>query len=406
MEKKIGSFLLSGLMIGPILGSGIIILPPLAYQTAGTMAFYAWCLTALLGIIFARVFARMTMLLPGDTGVAAAVEQAFGKKARILTGYYLIGAVLFGPVAVMLTASSYLTLFSNQALTAAILVVGCTFFLLRDTVFLSKVSLVLSSLAALTLLAGSILTLVFNFDTQAFTINEFSPDTLGSTMLLLFWSLVGWEVVGNYSGHVRNPEKTIPRAVALSLVVIGAVSLSVAAATQLVDAEINITAVISPLFGRFSPLLMSVLTLALCLTTYLMFVGGVARMISGFASTSDLPQIFARKSSSGAPIVSVLFLSLFFLAVLTATGFGMLDTAKIVTLADGFFLANVLIGLGAAFVLFKSASSRCMILALITVFTIILLHSSPAVLCTLLLLPVWIYRHSLMEKILVGSDKH
>lgn len=406
MKKKIGPFLLSGLMIGPILGSGIIILPPLAYENAGPMAFYAWCLTVVLGIIFARVFARMTMLLPGDAGVAAAVEQAFGKRAKILTGYYLIGAVLFGPVAVMLTASSYLTIFHNIVLTAALLVVGCIFFLLKDTAFLSRLSLVFSSLAASTLLAGGVLTLLFKFNTEAFTVREFSFETLGSTMLLLFWTLVGWEVVGSYSGQVKDPEKTIPKAVNLSLVIIGAVSLSVAAATQLAGAKINITAIISPVFGKYAPFFMGMLTLSLCITTYLMFVGGVARLMASFASTGDLPNIFGRRSSSGAPVISVLFLSGFYLAVLAATGAGFLDTAKIVIFADGFFLANVLTGLAAAFVLFKSLLTRTMTALLITIFSVILLHSSPVVLLVLASLPCWVYRHSLLEKIVLRSYNH
>ncbi len=406
MEKKIGPFLLSGLMIGPILGSGIIILPPLAYHTAGPLAFYSWCLTSVLGILFARIFARMTMLLPGDAGVAAAVEQAFGKRAKTLTGYYLIGAVLFGPVAVMLTASSYLTVFDNEVLTAAVLVICCTFFLLRDAAFLSKLSLIFSSLAAFTLLAGGILTLVFKFNPEAFTIHEFSFETLGSTMLLLFWTLVGWEVVGNYSGHVKNPKKTIPRAVNLSLLIIGAVSLSVAAATQLVGAKTNITAVITPVFGQLSPFVMAVLTLSLCVTTYLMFVGGVARLMTNFGATGDIPQIFARKSSSGAPVISVIFLSAFYLFVLAATGSGILDMTKIVLLADGFFLANVLTGLAAAFVLFKSPFTRAAILLLVGAFSIILLHSSPVVLAILAGLPCWVYRHILMEKFVSRSYNH
>lgn len=406
MEKRIGPFLLSGLMIGPILGSGIIILPPLAFQTAGSMAFYSWCLTALLGIIFARVFAKMTMLLPGDAGVSGAVEMAFGKRARTLAGYYLIGAVLFGPVAVILTASSYLTMFSNTVLTSAVLVICCAFFLLKDAAFLSKISLILSSLAACTLLSGSVLTLAFNFEIQPFRVPNFSFTMLGSTMLLLFWTLVGWEVVGNYSGHVKEPNKTIPRAVNISLLIIITVSLSVAAATQLAGADTNITTIITPLFGRFSPFFMAVLTLSLCVTTYLMFVGGVARLIANFALTGDLPQIFARKTSSGTPIISVLFLTVFFLLVLAAAHLKLLDTTKIVILADGFFLANVLTGLAAAFKLFTSKRTRFMIAVLLAAFTMILMHSSLPVLVLLGFLPILIYRHSILEKLLPRSYNH
>lgn len=395
-SKKLGPLLLSGLMIGPILGSGIIILPPLAYETAGNWAFPAWCLIIVFGFFFARIFGQLTLLFPGEAGVSMAVDHAFGKKARKITGYYLMGAVLFGPVAVMLTAAKYLPFEINTSLAAMVIVTIGSLLLLKETAFIGKISLVLSTIAALTLLSGGITTCILDLTPEAFTLHDFGDSRFGYTMLLLFWTLVGWEVVGSYSGDVIHPEKTIPKAVNYSVIVIALVTLCVAAAIQgVANHPLNslegVTSIIEPIFGGFSGYFMSFLTLSLCVTTYLLFVGGVARLMAAFSDNSDLPALFSRRSASGAPVYAILFLTFFYYLVLLAVYNNILDVAGIVALADGFFLANALIGLFAAIKLIKAPLTRGMTVILSCIFIMILFHSSLIILGIIGLMAVWVY---------------
>lgn len=262
-KHEIGPVLLSGLIIGPILGSGIIILPPLAYDFAGDWALPAWIVTVMISMLFAWVFGRLSILFPGDAGVAAAIETAFGGRMKNLTSFYLIGAVLFGPVAVILTAVEYLPLGADipTIFIALPLLCATALLLLREISAIGRISLVMSSLAACTLFAGGIETLL-SHEKTALPLTDFSPDTFGYTLLLLFWSVVGWEVIGNYSGDIRDPEKTLPQAIIGSAGIIALVTLTVAAAIQLVDptsaghGKVSVTAIIRGGFGNASPLIM------------------------------------------------------------------------------------------------------------------------------------------------------
>ena len=94
--RKLGPVLLTGFIIGPILGSGIIILPPLAYGLLGDWALPAWVAITLIGALFATVFGNLSILFPGDSGVSQCVALAFGPRAKILTSYFLMGAVCVG----------------------------------------------------------------------------------------------------------------------------------------------------------------------------------------------------------------------------------------------------------------------------------------------------------------------
>jgi APA family basic amino acid/polyamine antiporter len=385
-NKKLGPFLLSGLMIGPILGSGIIILPPLVYQVAGNWAFPAWVLIVGVSFFFATIFGRLSILFPGDAGVANAIEDAFGSRVKKLTSFYLIGAVLFGPVAVLLTAAKYLQPFFAvpASLLALPILLFCTALLLMQVTSIGRISFIMSTLVTATLFTGAASILLFHRQ-SGLTLPTFSESQFGYGLLLLFWTVVGWEVVGNYSGEVRNPEATIPRAVTFSVCVMAAVSLTVAAAVQMIPPEmvhgqsVSITDLIRPLFGTGSDIIMAVLVSSLCITSYLLFTGGVARLGASLAVEGYLPKILSRKSRTGAPFTAILVPAGFHLCVLTAVYFQMTDIEHLVSMADDFFIANALIGILSATRLLKEKLLRAAAALLAIFFTGILLQAAKPV---------------------------
>ncbi|MDP4143401.1 MAG: hypothetical protein Q8936_02800 [Bacillota bacterium] len=115
-NSNIGIITLCGLIVGPILGSGILLLPPVAYGIIGSWAILAWIIIMALGAVFAYVFIFLTLKSPGNEGVAIAVGDTLGGFWRELTSNFLTTAVCFGPVAVVMTASGFIknfSLFSN-----------------------------------------------------------------------------------------------------------------------------------------------------------------------------------------------------------------------------------------------------------------------------------------------------
>lgn len=101
MNKKIGPLLLSGLIIGPILGSGVILLPPLTYGKLGASSIWAWIIIMALGVVFALIFVKLSVLYPGDGGMTIAIEKALGKTPKLYASLLMIASVTFGPVAVI-----------------------------------------------------------------------------------------------------------------------------------------------------------------------------------------------------------------------------------------------------------------------------------------------------------------
>ncbi|HIP45633.1 MAG TPA: amino acid permease, partial [Sulfurospirillum arcachonense] len=200
-NKKLNTFTLSGLIIGPILGSGVILLPPLIYNMVGNYSLFVWLTILVLGFAFALIFGKLAILFPGEAGVSLATREAMGKKYQQLTAFYLILAVFFGPVAVLLIAGDFIqSYFPNTDLVfLAFGIYVITYALLLVKIdFLGKIMLVVSSTVAIIFLVSSIYVLV-QTETFSFVLPQIDVEKIGYSFLLIFWSIVGWEVIGNYS---------------------------------------------------------------------------------------------------------------------------------------------------------------------------------------------------------------
>jgi amino acid efflux transporter len=381
-SKKIGPVLLSGLIIGPILGSGIIILPPAVYEVSKEYAIFSWGSILILSYLFAHLFGQLAVRFPGDSGISLAIEHVFGKSIKNLSAAFLILAVCFGPMAVLSTAGQYLGLVLNQPIIqdgwlTFILVIVCYFILTRNIVSIGKVALFMSSFAVIILLIGSVSTLFLTkMDIQfsaAFKIKDF-----GYSLLLLFWALIGWEVIGSYSLEIRDIKKTIPKAILLSFSIISIVSLSVAFAFQqaVKNGSHSLDILLSAAFGPWSTILISVITIVLCLSTVLLVIGAVSRLISDLAKISILPRVLAFKNTKNIPVNSLLLLFFIHIIVLVLLNTNVITIHQLVAIANVFFLCNALLGIMASFQIFASRKMKAICVVLSVCFITILLFSS------------------------------
>lgn len=362
-SHKLGPLLLSGLMIGPILGSGVVLLPPLAVDALGTKSWLSWIIIMGLGAIFAYIFSALTVMYPGEGGMTLAVEKVLGIKAQLMSALFMLSAVSFGPAAVMLTAAGYLRpwlaeVFNLQQkgfsqgqveiVIAGILIVIAHLLLRRRIKILSTISLVLSAAIGIILTLSAVIWLL-----RHGLILEM-PDladamSFGKTTMLLFWAIIGWEIVGNYALTVKDLEKTVPRATHISLIAVTLIYLSIALAVQSspgVGFERLLT-VIKDSFGGYATMILAVLVLGLCLSTYLLIVGAIIRLMKDLAERGWLPSLFKRQSGE-TPIVGLYWYSGSHLIVLGLVFWGILKLEWLVGMANGFFLANALLGVIAA----------------------------------------------------------
>jgi len=386
-QKKLNTLTLSGLMIGPILGSGIVLLPPIAISILVDHAIIAWCLIMLLGVVFAYVFAKMSLLISSNEGMSTVIGQAFGPSFRELASNYLTAAVCFGPVAVMLTASEFLSypfksLHPDRTLLAYVILAGCVIVILRGITAVGNLTLILSSLTAVLLLTGSFYSLMAQTEIL-YPAGSPEPGRLGYTMLLLFWAIIGWEVIGNYVEEVERPEKTIMRSMKISVGAIILIYMISAFALQnrmqylsSQDGDVNMSLVLVPLFGEFAYILMGVIAAGLCFCTLLMILGAVTRQIAVRAENGKLPAFLRMKPHEKAPKRALLFLSGWHACLLLLIHFQLLSVEGIVGIANTFFIGNALLGLAASMKFLNGFLVKTSVTILMIALTILLAFSS------------------------------
>lgn len=386
MKKDyLGTFQLSGLMIGPILGCGVILFPPLVYQKIGSHAIWAWLVIMLLGGFFAVIFAKLALAFPGKEGVSKAVRNAFGPSTGQLASNFIMSAVCVGPVAVLATAASEivraLQLPDNLIpIISAGLLVCCLLMLLRNITAVGKITLICSSLVAIIFILGSVLTIVGNHPSPTPNLN-IDPLSFGQALLLLFWTIVGWELLGNYSSEVRVPHKTIPRATFLSVTTISGIYLIVAWAIHCCNADIpGMTDIVKPLLGNWTAPALSGITTLLCVSTYLMIVGGITRLVNSMAIDERMPAILAVENKKGAPANAVFLYGCFHLLIIVLLQLHIIQIELIISFANVFFLSNALLCILAAIYLLESTTLRLSGGILFLGFLILLFFSSPWIL--------------------------
>ncbi len=387
MKKKLNAFSLSGLMVGPVLGSGIVVLPSMAYEALGDHAIYAWIMVMLLGLGFAYVFTRMSMMAATNEGVSLMIGEALGARYRDLSSNFLIAAVCFGPVAVIQTAAGYV---QGMLPTGALppLVVALLFMAVEVLVLLSgirvmgNVTLILSSLTAFILTLGGVYSLITN-GVSALPAGLMDMKTMGSTLLILFWAIIGWEVIGNYVEDVKNPKRTLMRAMKASVTVVMLVYFVVTYALQsspLIKggAAVSLNTIMAPLFGGIAPFLLGAVALALCYCTILMVLGAVTRQMAARAENGRLPAFFSQKPGGRAPVKAILSLTLVHCVMIVLIETNVVSLTFLVGIANTFFISNALLGLMGAFKSMKGAFLRTVIVVLMACLASLLLFSHVA----------------------------
>ena len=393
-EKKLNTFTLSGLIIGPILGSGVILLPSMLYNMIGNFSLIIWAIILSLGFIFALIFGKLAILFPGDGGVSLATKNALGKKYQLLTSFYLICAVFFGPVAVLLIAGQFIKPYfpDTSVVTLGFFIYLITYaLLLFRNDFIGKLMLIVSSAITIIFLISSlnILLQTSNFSLLIPSI-EFSQ--IGYSFLLAFWAIVGWEVIGNYSNEVKET-KTLTNAVIFSAIIVSLVYILICLAILFGDFEkkglesFKLIWLIEPIFKSYSNLILSSISLILCIGTLILFVGGVARLISSL----KLSNYTSTHLSNKTPIGALNFLSMIYIITLILVYFEILSLDNLVAFADGFFIANAIIGLITAIVIFEKGFLKYCSILLTLVFFAILLFSNIFILMLIISLFIFTY---------------
>ncbi|MBX3147931.1 MAG: amino acid permease [Gemmatimonadales bacterium] len=239
---RLGLFSGTMLVVGGIIGSGIFLSPAVVAQRVGTagLTLGAWGLGALVALIGAFVYAELGARLPRTGGTYVYLREAYGRFPAFMYGWALFFMIGSGAIAaVSMTSASY-----------AASLLGWSEATIRPTATVMVVLLVALNIAGVKIgaIAGNILTVLklaaiailivaafalapaYAEQLPVVTAPPAAPDGVGAAVLAMAAALVpvlftfgGWQQSSAVAEELRDPARTLPRAL------IGGVLIVVAA---------------------------------------------------------------------------------------------------------------------------------------------------------------------------------
>jgi APA family basic amino acid/polyamine antiporter len=224
--RAIGVPGLAANIVNATIGAGIFVLPALVAKGLGAAASLAFVVCAVAMVLFVTCFAIAGSRVSLTGGLYAYVEVAFGRYVGFLGGVlYFLTAILAVAGVANVFADSVTAILPMLANPAGRLGIKFAVFALLVVINIAGVragsaAVNVVTLAKLAPLLVFVLAGFFFIKPAALTWPGFpTSKALGDSVLLLIFAFVGVEVALIPSGEVKQPSRTVPRALYLALVV-------------------------------------------------------------------------------------------------------------------------------------------------------------------------------------------
>lgn len=323
-RRGLGLWMLTALVAGNMVGSGIFLLPA-SLATIGSISLFSWIITAGGAILLALVFAKLSTMVPKIGGPYAYCREGFGDFIGFQVAYNYWIALWVGNAAIAVAFSGYLSVFFpvvasspiNSCITAIaavwlmaiinIIGVRQAGFVQLITTILKFLPLFLIATVGLLFVKGHNLIDNFNISGQS----NFSAITSAATLTL--WSFIGLESATVPANDVENPLRNIPRATILGTLITAVVYvlsttavMGVIPAPQLMHSTAPYAEAAKVMFGPWGSMLVAAGAAISCfgaLNGWTLLQGQVP-----LAAARDklFLQSFKKTTNNGTPVVGLL----------------------------------------------------------------------------------------------------
>jgi amino acid transporter len=335
LRHAVATNLLVMIGVGPFLT-----IPFMLGAMGGPHILYAWIAGAILALSDGLVYAQLGAALPGSGGPYVYLREAYKPfgLGPFMGFLFLFQVLLVAPLSIAGGAvgfADYLRFYWTTMgpvahdMVAAALTVAMTALLYRNIREVGRLSLVLLAIVAMTvgwvIVAGLwrfSLAQAFDFPPAAFTMNRDLVRRIGAVSLLAMYNYGGYNNICNIAEEIRDPRRTIPRAIVASILVV--VALYIAMSTVIVGVipwtEAQQTRAIASVFiartiadagtARTAAAVMTALILVVTASSLYGVILGYSRIPFAAARAGQFFRIFARVHPTGHfPHVSLVTLA-------------------------------------------------------------------------------------------------
>lgn len=233
LKRSLGTWAITVYAVGDILGAGIYALVGKVAGQAGSAAWLAFLLASLIALFTALTYAELASRFPFAGGAVTYCNRAFRSPAfAFVVGVFVLSSGVTSAAAVSRAFVGYLTPFLDvpalpASLTLLVVMSALSYWGIEES---SKVNLVLTALELTGLLV--VVYVGFRFATDVpgeALLGRIQPHTHGvlGAATLAFFAYVGFEDTANIAEEVKDPGRSLPRAILTAVVLTSGVYAAV-----------------------------------------------------------------------------------------------------------------------------------------------------------------------------------
>lgn len=322
--KELGFIALVSIVIGSQLGSAAFVLPSqlAPFKTIGILG---WVVSVAGAISLALIFSDLSSHITKSGGPHVYVTAAFGRVAGFFTAW-LYWIISWSSNSILLvTTVGYLSIITGTLSPMEIFTVESMLLLAISWVnivgmrFSGTIETILTAMKILPLLFLPVIFFMF-FEPSFFrvSIKEVANGgdvigTISQTALLTFWGFIGVECATTPAESVKNPRKTIPRAIIIGTSAVALIYLmntisitGVVGFERLEATSAPYAVVMNSIFSHYSDIAISIMAMIVCVGTLNAWTLTSGQIAFGAHKDGLFPSIFGMTNKSGAPKAAII----------------------------------------------------------------------------------------------------
>ena len=324
IKRELNFIALVSIVIGSQIGSGAFILPALLAPFK-TIGLFGWVFAVLGAISLALVFSDLSSHLPKNGGPHVYVSEAFGRVAGFFTAwsYWIISWVsntvlLFTTVSYMYIITGHLSVVETILIEFAIVFI----IMIVNIIGVKFSGIIETGLTALKIIPLLIFPIIFfmyfgsshfNFSGSNLSFDSTTLTTISKTALIIFWGFLGVECATAPAESVKNPKRTIPRAIIIGtscaalVYILNTISIiGVVGFENLADSKAPYAVVMSKIFSNSSEIAISIIAIVVCIGTLNAWTLTSGQIAYGAFEDKLFPKIFGKLNKAGAPVAALI----------------------------------------------------------------------------------------------------
>ncbi len=325
-HKGLSSWQLAMLALGTVIGRSFFLGSSVAIHAAGPSILISYILGGILVYLILFAFSEMTVANPDSGSFRTFATDAFGPGLGFVVGWvYWTGMVLAmssEATAVSILISRWVPDISVNLL-GSIIIIAVTLLNMLGSEKLSKLESALAAVKLFAIISFIVIALLLitglignkQTGTVGITDQPFMQGGLmgiAGSMLVVMFSYAGFEVIGLAASETAEPGKTIPRAIAYTvLFLVGSYIVSVAVLLPLIPTS-EISEEVSPMVAAlnrwgigWAGTAINIVLISAILSTMLAAMFGIGRMMRSLADEDHAPDFL--KDKGDIPYKGILF---------------------------------------------------------------------------------------------------